>query len=110
MTDARDILQSTSNIQDLLDLNDWMKDDDYTEALAKVVNIIARDEISAEKCAKLVVKFAAWGSLFNQKAQTYMTIKKDRAGTDNNMKKNVYFSISKDCYEMSAALKYMVRL
>lgn len=110
MSDARDVLVGASNIQDLLDLNDWMDDEDYTEALAKVVNVIVREEISPEKCAKLVVKFAAWGAIFNQKAQTYMTIKKAKAGTDNNMKKNVYFAISKDCYELSAALKYMVRL
>lgn len=110
MTDARDVIQSASNMQDLLDTVDFMEDDDYTEAIAKVINVIAREEISSEKCAKLVVGFAAWGALFSQKAQTYMTIKKAKSGTENNMKKNIYFSMSKECHEMAAALKYMVRL
>lgn len=110
MTDAGSILEKTSDIQDVLDLNDWLDDTNYTEALNKLINVIVRDEIKPEKCAQLVVKFAALGGLFNQKAQSYMTIHKGKAGTTENMKKNVYFAMSKDCYELSAALKYMVRL
>jgi hypothetical protein len=39
----------------------------------------------------------------------YATIKKDRAGTDNNHRKNVYYSTKEALDSLVSALKYVAR-
>ena len=53
--------------------------------------------------------FTAYGVKFKMLAQTYMTIKKDRAGTESNQRKNLYFSMAEECHLMAAALKHLGR-
>jgi len=102
-------LEYLSEIQDLIDLHEFMEDEHLAYAMNLALKVLAKPEEAAKKSATLVVKFEALAFKFGMMGQTYMTIKNGKAGTDENKKKNVYFSARDRCHEMSAALKYMAK-
>ena len=102
-------LEYLSEIQDLMDLNDFMDDAQVAEAMDLALKVLAKPDIPPATARLAMVKFQALSFKFKMMAQTYMTIKQGKAGSDENKKKNVYFSLSELCQEMTNTLKYLVR-
>lgn len=108
MTDKH-ALEYISEIQDLVDLNDFMDDEQFAEALELAVKCVAKPDLPPAAAKKALVQMQGWAFIFKMKGQTYMTIKKGKAGSDDNHKKNVYFSVSEQCRDLATALKYLAR-
>lgn len=109
MDDMRAPLEYLSEIQDLVDLNDFMEDKDFAEAVDLALKCIAKPDLPPAAAKKALVQMQAWAFAFKMRGQVYMTIKKGKTGSDENHKKNVYFSVSDECNKLSMALRYLVR-
>jgi hypothetical protein len=104
-----DALEYISNLQDLVDLANFMQDDDLTQAMNLAVKCIAKPNIPPSVARESLLKMQGLAFKFRMQAATYTYIHKGRAGTDDNIKKNVYFAISEQCHELAQTLKYMMR-
>ena len=98
-----------SKIQDLMDLHDFMDDEDLAAAMDLALKCIAKPDIPPANAKAAIVKLEAMAFKFKMMGNVYMTIKMGKAGTDENKRKNVYFSVSEQCHELSQALKYILR-
>lgn len=102
-------LETVSTITEFNDLTDFMKDPELDRALHLAIRCIADPDIAAVKAPRLIVELQAISFKFAVKAVEYATIKKDRAGTDNNHRKNVYYSTKEALDRLVDALKYAAR-
>lgn len=99
-----------SEVDELMKLHDFMKDSELDNALHIVLKLIARaEDIPVAKVPHLIVKIEALAAKFAFMSTTYSTLLKDRAGTPNNMKKNVYFTASNSLHQIADALKYIAK-
>ena len=108
MTDENP-LETVSTITEFNDLTEFMNDPQLDRALHLAIKCIADPNIAAQKAPKLIVELQAISFKFAVKAVEYATIKKDRAGTDNNHRKNVYYSTKEALDRLVDALKYAAR-
>lgn len=102
-------LEYLSNVQDLVDLHEFMQDDDLAKAMNLAVKCIAKPDLPPAHAREALVRMQALAFKFKMQGQVYMTIKQGKAGTDENKKKNVYFAASEQCEGMASVLKYIVR-
>lgn len=109
MTDANP-LETVSIITEFNDLTEFMQDKQLDRALELAIKCIANPEIAAQKAPRLIVELQAISFKFSIKAVEYATIKKDRAGTDNNNRKNIYYSTKEALDRLVDALKYAARV
>lgn len=98
-----------SNIQDLKDLSDFMDDPDFTDACELAMKCIAKPDLPPAAAKTALVKMQGYAFQFRMKGQVYMTIRAGKTGTDENKKKNVYFSVSEQCHNLAQTLKYLLR-
>jgi hypothetical protein len=103
-------LETISKITEFNDLTDFMQDEQLDRALDLVIKCIANPEIAATKAPRLIVELQAISAKFAVKAVEYATIKKDRAGTENNNRKNIYYSTKEALDLLVSALKYSARI
>lgn len=102
-------LETVSVITEFNDLTDFMQDPQLDRALDLAIKCIANPDVAATKAPRLIVELQAISFKFAVKAVEYATIKKDRAGTDNNHRKNVYYSTKEALDRLVDALKYAAR-
>jgi hypothetical protein len=107
LTDKKHPLEYLSEIQDLMDMNDFMEDEDFGAAVDLALKVIAKPDLPPAAAKKALLQMQGWAFIFKLKAQTYMTIHKGQTGTRENQKKNVYFSLSEQCHELAQSLKYI---
>ena len=108
MTDQNP-LELISEITELNDLSDFMKDDDLDKAMSIVIKLIMKPDVPASTAARLIVQLQAMSAKFSMLAVNYATINKDRAGTPNNHRKNIYYSTKEALDRLCDALKYSAR-
>ena len=109
LSDEKHPLEYLSEIQDLVDLNDFMDDPEIGHAVNLALKVLAKPDIPPATAKIAMTEFQALAFKFKMMGNVYMTIKQGKAGTDENKKKNVYFSISELCQEMTNTLKYVQR-
>jgi hypothetical protein len=102
MAEDKNTLELISDITEFNDLHEFMKDEHLDRALAIVVKLLMNPDVPSAKAPMLITKFAVMSSV-------YSTIAKDKAGTVNNNKKNVYYSVKESIDKLVDALKYVVR-
>lgn len=102
-------LEYLSEAQDLMDLNVFMADDDFEQALELCLKCIADPHISIASARLALLRMQAYAFKFKMQGQVYMTIRKGSAGTTENQRKNVYYSISEQCHELAQTLKYICK-
>lgn len=109
--EKRDIqaLENLSKIDELIEMCDFVNDDDLREIIDLSIRCLAQPHLKPETAEHLLVKFQAAATKFGFLAVTYTTLKKGRAGTEDNFKKNIYYTASDLCDKMAASLKYVVR-
>ena len=109
MTEDKNTLQLISDITEFNDLHEYMQDEHLDKALAIVVKILMNPDVPSAKAPHLIMELQAMSTKFSILASVYSTIMKDKAGTENNNKKNVYYSVKESLDKLVDALKYVVR-
>ena len=102
-------LETISSITEFNDLIEFMQDEQLDRALDLAIKCIASPDIAATKAPRLIVELQAISFKFSLKAVEYATIKKDRAGTENNHRKYIYRSTKEALDRLVDALKYAAR-
>ena len=105
----RNPLEFISTVTEFNDLHEFMHDDQLDRAMMAIINIIAKPDIPAAKAHILIVELQAISAKFGILASYYSTIAKDKAGSINNNKKNIYYSVKESIDKLVDALKYVVR-
>ena len=102
-------LEFISTVTEFNDMHDFMQDPQLDRAMSAVINIIAKPDVPSAKAHVLIVELQAISAKFGMLASYYSTIAKDKAGTANNNKKNIYYSVKESVDKLVDALKYVVR-
>lgn len=102
-------LEHLSNIQDLVDLCDFMDDPKFTEAMELVVKCTAKPDVPPAVARRILMEAQSYAAYFKAKGLVYMTIKQGKAGTEENKKKNCYYSMSEQLHELAQTLKYLAK-
>lgn len=108
--DNENILETVSRITEINDLSDFLQDPYFDEAMELVIKLITKPGIEPAAAQKLIVKLQALSTKYAVLAVTYSTIKRDKAGTTNNYKKNIYHSLKEALDKLVDSLKYPARL
>ena len=94
MAEDKNTLELISSITEFNELHDYMKDDQLDKALAIVVKLLMNPDVPSAKAPYLIIELQAMSTKFSMMASVYSTIAKDKAGTVNNNKKNIYLENS----------------
>ena len=105
----KNTLELISNITEFNDLHEFMSDEHLDKAMAIVVKILMNPDVPSAKSPMLIMELQAMSTKFAILASYYSTIAKDKAGTVNNNKKNVYYSVKESLVKLVDAPKYVVR-
>ena len=109
MTDE-ELLRVVSEITELNDLRDFLNDEHLDKALVLVVKLIVKQEaVPPHMIPTIIVKLQALATKFQIQAAVYKTIRRDKAGTENNHKKEIYYSLAESITKLVDALKYSAK-
>lgn len=110
--DENNPLAVISHVKEFVELHEFLKDDeDVKAALELVTKAIVKPELPGpQKAAELVVRMQAYSAKFAIQATIYTTLKKDRAGTEFNMRKNIYYTLAEQMDKLAAAMKIVAKL
>lgn len=103
-------LQIISKLTEINDMSNFLQDPDFDEAMELVIKLIVKPGMEPAKAQHLIVKLQALSTKYAVLAVTYTTILRDKAGTENNHKKNVYYTLKESLDRLTDALKYTARL
>ena len=109
MTDDKNTLELINSITEFNDLHEYMNDTQLDRALSIVIKLLLNPDVPAAKAPHLIIELQAMSTKFAMMASYYSTIAKDKAGTANNNKKNIYYSAKESIDKLVDALKYVVR-
>ena len=109
MATDNNTLETISTITEFNDLHEFMKDEQLDKALEIVVKLLMKPDVPAAKAPQLIIELQAMSTKFAILASIYSTIAKDKAGSVNNNKKNIYYSVKESIDKLVDALKYVVR-
>lgn len=104
------ILETVSKLTEMNDLSEFLKDPDFDEAMELIIKLIVKPDVHPAMAQRLIVKLQALSTKYAVFAVTYSTIKRDKAGTPNNYKKNIYHSLKEALDKLCDALKYPAKL
>lgn len=103
------MLKYLSEAQDLIDLHEFMDDDDLAQAMELALNVIAKPHIPVSEARSALAMMQGYSLKFRMQAATYTYVHVGKTGTVENVKKNVYFAMAEQCHEMAQTLKYLAR-
>lgn len=98
-----------SNIIEMNDLHEFLQDEQLDRAMELALKFLHKPDVPAVKVRALIVELQAISLTLSVKASVYSTIKRDRAGTENNNKKNIYYSMRESVDNLVSALKYCAK-
>jgi hypothetical protein len=105
----KSVLELISDVTEFNDLHDLMKDEQLDRALAIIVKLIMNPDIPSAKAPMLIIELQAISAKLSVLAAYYTTVARDKTGTLNNHKKNIYFSAKAAIDRLVDALKYAAR-
>jgi len=92
MVNDKNTLELINDITEFNDLHVYMADQQLDKALAIVVKLLMNPDVPSAKAPHLIIELQAISTKFAMMASVYSTIMKDKAGSVNNNKKNIYYS------------------
>jgi len=104
------IFETVSRLTEINDLSEFLQDEDFDTAMELIIRLISKPGVDPAMAQKLIVKLQALSTKYAVLAVTYSTIKRDKAGTPANYKKNIYHSLKEALDKLCDALKYPARL
>ena len=108
MTD-KNPLEIISTVTEFNDIHKFMNDPELDKTMEIVVKLLMSPDVPAAKAPTLIIQLQAMSAKFSMLSAYYSTIAKDKAGTPNNNKKNIYYSVKESIDKLVDALKYIVR-
>lgn len=102
-------LELLSSNADINDLHNFMNDEDFAHANELVLRCISNPHPTHATIRQALLLMQAYAFKFRMQSKLYDSLKKGRAGTDENMKKNIYYSASEQCHELAQTLKYLLK-
>lgn len=102
-------LELISKVTEFNDLHEYMKDEQLDRALATIVKLLMNPDVPSAKAPMLIIELQALSAKFAVLASYYTTIAKDKTGTPNNNKKNIYYTANEAINRLVDALKYSAR-
>ncbi len=102
-------LELISKVTEFNDLHEYMKDEQLDKALATIVKLLMNPDVPTSKAPMLIIELQALSAKFAVLASYYTTIAKDKTGTPNNNKKNIYYTANEAIDRLVDALKYSAR-
>lgn len=107
--DERSTLQDIQMIDEFVTLNEFLQDDNLDMFLDLIAKLIAKPGMDPGLAVKLIVSLQALSAKYAILASVYTTILRDRSGTENNHKKNIYYSLKEALDRVVDSLKYLAR-
>lgn len=107
METNEDIIDILNSIHEFKQLHDLVQDDELDTALAAVVQLISKPDVSAGEVPRAIVKLQALSAKFAFAATYYKTFGK--SGANERYKKDVYYTARDAIDKLVDALKYVVR-
>lgn len=102
-------LELISQITEFNDLHEYLQDEQLDKALAIVVKLIMNPDVPSAKAPMLIIELQAISAKLAILASYYTTVARDKTGTLNNNKKNLYYSCKEAIDRLVDALKYSAR-
>src|SRR5690349_21142921 len=87
-------LELVSANHDIAELHKFIDDEDFSHANELVLKCIASPNPTHATIRQALLLMQAYAFKFRMQSKVYDSLKKGRAGTDENMKKNIYYSAS----------------
>lgn len=103
-------LELISVVTEFNDLHEYMKDEQLDRALATIVKLLMNPDVPSAKAPMLIIELQALSAKFAVLASYYTTIAKDKSGSVNNNKKNIYYTANEAIDRLVDALKYSARM
>lgn len=107
MDEDDSVLSMASTVTELNELSAYLNDPDVDDAMDKLINLIARPQVTPKVVAPLIVKLQALSVKFNLQSKYYMLYSNDKE--EKTKKKNTYASLSDGLEKLANALKYLVK-
>lgn len=104
-----DIIDLINQVSEFADIHEFVADEGLDDALAAIVKIIAKPDIPPTQALTLIAKLQALSAKFGILATWYSTAAKGPTGSQNNIKKNLYFTLKDSLDKLVDALKYIVK-
>lgn len=101
---GKTLIEALNGFAEFSEMSEFMDDEQFTDALATIVKMMASPDIPPAKAQVLIVKLQAYSAKFSMYATFYVNIDKKQ-----REKKNMYFSMSKALDDLVGALKYTAR-
>lgn len=106
MTALEQVDKLYSDVEYLKELDEYMEDERYEEALELAIKLIAKPNVPPDKVASLCVKLEALAYVFRTKFVAYQCFRKgDKSTHQKNFYKEAYTGLD----NLVASLKYMLR-
>lgn len=109
MSKKYDALEHLSKMQDLVDLAEFMDDDDIANAMDLALKCVAKPNIPVATARKALLQMQGYAFEFKSRGLKYIALDSVKSGTDGYRKKSVYLSLSEQCHELAQTLKYLAR-
>lgn len=108
MADKESVLEMISQITELNDLSEYMKDPQLDRAMELTINVLMeKGAIPQSKIPAVIVELQALATVFALKSVFYITVGK--GGSQESMRKNVYFTANAAITKLCDSLKYIAR-
>jgi hypothetical protein len=98
-----------NTVSEFTDIHEFLKDPEVDEALAMIVKIMAKPDVPPTQAVVLIAKLQAMSAKFGILATYYSTIAKGPSGSQNALKKNVYYTMKDSLDKLVDSLKYVAR-
>jgi hypothetical protein len=95
-------------VYELAKIGDFLDDEDVRSVLVKVVKIIQKPEVPANKAAPMMLKLQALAFEFKAKGKYYML--QGKGEKDASIKKNHYLSLADEIDKLVSVLKYITKV
>lgn len=105
----KSVLEYVSEVSEFNHISGLVQDETLDKALGYVVRLCMRPDIPPAQAVQLIIQLQAYGAYFKTKANYYTNVDKGKVGTEQNQKKNIYFTMSENMDNIVAALKYTLR-
>lgn len=96
-------------VDELSALNDLVDDEDISEAIQIILNLISKPDVPPAAARTLVVKLQALSSKFSMMAFFYRTLGYDKT-KESKFKKDAYYSMRDTLEKLADAMKYLARI
>ncbi len=97
-------LEYLSEIQELVDVVEFMGDEALEEAIARTVKLMVKPDVPSRVLAPLIVQYEAWATIFALRGKKLLILPD---GKEPQKRKNFYLSAADRFQRMADALKYM---